>query len=119
MYIQMNIFLTPFCDKFFTTFFVSTAYFVIEATLINRCIGVGITESSVHIVMWCMLMLFSTYFMRRVLTMMFIKQMEAEKTGKTLTKILDNLPDAVLMLNDNQLCYCNKQSDSFFGVCLS
>jgi len=45
--------------------------------------------------------------------------MEAEKTRDSLTQILDNMPDAVLMLESQQLQYCNQQADRFFGVSLS
>jgi nitrogen-specific signal transduction histidine kinase len=34
--------------------------------------------------------------------------------------VLDNLPDAVLMIeSDKKLSYCNQQADSFFKVTLS
>jgi len=34
--------------------------------------------------------------------------------------VLDNLPDAVLMIEgDKKLSYCNQQADNFFGVTLS
>ena len=46
-------------------------------------------------------------------------QMEAEKTRDSLTQILDNLPDAVIMTVDKRLQYVNKQADQFFGVNLS
>ena len=46
-------------------------------------------------------------------------QIEAENMGETLIQVLDNLPDAVLMLENNKLSYCNQQADSFFGVSLS
>ena len=38
------------------------------------------------------------YFVRRVLTQFFMMNMEAEKTRDALIQVLDNLPDAVLML---------------------
>ena len=52
-------------------------------------------------------------------TVFFVKQIEAEKTSDSLDKILDNLPDAVLMLESSELSYCNQQADNFFGVKLS
>jgi hypothetical protein len=52
-------------------------------------------------------MFITTYFTRRVLTQFFVMQMEAENTTKAYTQLLDNLPDAVLMLESNQLSYCN------------
>jgi nitrogen-specific signal transduction histidine kinase len=34
--------------------------------------------------------------------------------------VLDNLPDAVLMIeSDKKLSYCNQQADSYFRVTLS
>ena len=46
-------------------------------------------------------------------------QKEAEKTQNAMTQILDNLPDAVLMFESEDLSYCNQQADNFFGVTLS
>jgi nitrogen-specific signal transduction histidine kinase len=60
-----------------------------------------------------------SYSIRRVMTQFFMMQMEAEKTRDSVTQILDNLPDAVIMLESNKLQYCNKQADNFFGVDLS
>ena len=45
--------------------------------------------------------------MRRVLTEFFVTQTQAEKTRDALTQILDNMPDGVLMLQENNLVYCN------------
>ena len=53
--------------------------------------------------------------MRRILTQFFVMQMEAEKSTKSLTQLIDNLPDAVLMLEKNRIIYCNQQANSFFG----
>ena len=64
-------------------------------------------------------MFLSAYFMRYWFTVFFVKQIEAEKTSDSLEKILDNLPDAVLMLESSELSYCNQQADNFFGVKLS
>jgi hypothetical protein len=47
------------------------------------------------------------YFMRRGLTQFFVMQKEAEKTRDSLTQILANLPDAVIMLEADSLEYCN------------
>ena len=60
-----------------------------------------------------------SYSIRRVMTQFFVMQMEAEKTRDSVTQILDNLPDAVIMLESHKLQYCNKQADKFFGVDLS
>ena len=64
-------------------------------------------------------MFLSDYFLRYWFTTFFVKQIEAEKTSDSLDKILDNLPDAVLMLESSELSYCNQQADNFFGVSLS
>jgi hypothetical protein len=45
-----------------------------------------------------LVMFILTYFIRRTLTQFFVAQSQAEKTQEALTQILDNLPDAVLML---------------------
>lgn len=60
-----------------------------------------------------------TYFVRFVLTSFFVRQKEAEKTRDSLTKILANLPDAVLTFESGKLTYINQQVDTFFGVSLS
>jgi len=57
--------------------------------------------------MWWTLMFMVAYFMRRSLTEFFIMQTEAEKTRDSLTQILENLPDAVIMLEADTLEYCN------------
>ena len=62
------------------------------------------------------LMFLASYFIRRTLTEFFVTQKQAEKTQIALTQILDNMPDAVLMLETKFLQYCNQQADSFFGV---
>jgi PAS domain-containing protein len=54
-----------------------------------------------------------------MLTKFFLMNTEAEKTRDALTLILDNLPDAVIMLDAGKLSYCNQQADSFFKVSLS
>jgi len=51
-----------------------------------------------EIPVWIILMLVQTYFVRYTLTSFFVLQNEAEKTRDALIQILDNLPDAVLML---------------------
>ena len=69
--------------------------------------------------MWWMIIFCVVYFIRAVLIHFFVNQVEAEKTRDALTQILNNLPNAVLMLESNQLSYCNRQADSFFGTELS
>lgn len=59
------------------------------------------------------------YFLRNALTKFFNMQTEAEKTRDSMIQTLDNLPDAVLMLEDNKLSYCNQHADSFFAVKIS
>ena len=54
-----------------------------------------------------MIMFLQTYFIRYVFTWFFVMQSEAEKTNNALTQILDNLPDAVLMMEAEGLTYCN------------
>jgi hypothetical protein len=51
-----------------------------------------------EIPVWIILMLVQTYFVRYTLTSFFVLQNKAEKTRDALIQILDNLPDAVLML---------------------
>jgi Na+-transporting methylmalonyl-CoA/oxaloacetate decarboxylase gamma subunit len=41
------------------------------------------------------------YNMRRILTEFFVIEIEAEQNRDSLEEILDNLPDAVLMLESN------------------
>jgi len=50
-----------------------------------------------------MLMFLTSYSIRRVITQFFVMQMEAEKTRDSVTQILDNLPDAVIMLESDGL----------------
>ena len=79
----------------------------------------SVAWSLFSIPMWWLLMFMVAYFMRRVLTQFFVMQNEAEQTRDSLTLVLENLPDAVLMLEADHLSYCNQQADSFFGVSLS
>lgn len=70
--------------------------------------------------MYIIMMVLVAYFVRKVLTQFFVLEMDAQKTTDSLSQILDNLPDAVLMLEpSNSLSYCNQQADCFFGVSLS
>ena len=54
-----------------------------------------------EICMWWMIIFCIVYFIRVVLTQFFVTQVEAEKTRDALTQILNNLPNAVLMLESN------------------
>jgi len=65
---------------------------------------------------WWILCFLTAYTIRRVLSEFFVMKIEAEKTSEALTITLDNLPDAVLMLESGRLTYCNQQADSLFGV---
>jgi len=60
-----------------------------------------------EILIWWLFMVSIVYFLRKVLTQFFLMHVEAEKTSNALVRILDNLPDAVLMLESDQLSYCN------------
>jgi PAS domain-containing protein len=48
-----------------------------------------------------------------------VLQVGAETTRDAVLQILDNLPDAVLMLEAERLTYCNRRADEFFGVGIS
>ena len=48
-----------------------------------------------------------TYSLRSLLTEFFVVKTGAEKTRDALTQTLDNLPDAVLMFEQDDLTYCN------------
>jgi hypothetical protein len=52
-------------------------------------------------------MFLATYSLRSILTEFFVTKKGAEKTRDALTQTLDNLPDAVLMYEENDLTYCN------------
>jgi PAS domain-containing protein len=97
----------------------NSLYFALEVTIVSRYSGFQIVPSGSYIATICILMTVSTYSMRRMLTKFFLMNTDAEKTRDALTLILDNLPDAVLMLDAGKLCYCNQQADSFFKVSLS
>jgi hypothetical protein len=61
-----------------------------------------------EIPMWWAIVLYSVYFTKNVLIHFFVKNVEAEKTRDSLTQILDNMPDAVLILEKGTLSYCNQ-----------
>jgi hypothetical protein len=60
-----------------------------------------------QIMMNAILMFMAVYFIRATLTKFFVMQTEAERTNQALTQVLDNLPDAVLMMDNGKLSYCN------------
>ena len=116
---SLGIFVVPFCSKYFTTYIISSVYFAIEMVLINKYFEGDGVSSLIFIPMWWIWMFVATYYDRRTITECFVKQTEAEKTRDALTQVLDNLPDAVLMMEGQRLTYCNQQADVFFGVSLS
>jgi len=105
----MSIWVTPFCDYWLVDFIVSTFGFT---TTFIHCIYYGMEGEGalaiLEIPMWWSVIFFAIYFTRHVLTEFFLMHVEAENTRDTLTQILDNLPDAVLMLESDQLSYCNQ-----------
>ena len=106
-YIYQSIFLTPFCDKFLTVYIVSSLYFIIELILVTNYFDSDGLSHFIYIPMWLTLMFLQTYFVRYILTSFFVMQCEAEKTSSALTQVLENLPSAVLMLEEEKLSYCN------------
>ena len=117
LYITVSIFLTPFCDRFFSFYLFNSACFAMDMLLItNKDDSVSYT---LLIPVYWILMFLSTYFIRRVLTQFFVMQSQAAKTRDALTHVLDNLPDGVLMFEKSQLIYCNQQADSFYRTDLS
>ena len=59
--------------------------------------------SFVVVPLFTMLMFLTSYSIRRAFIQFFVMQMEAEKTLDSVTQILDNLPDAVIMLESDGL----------------
>ena len=102
IYILFSIFLTPFCDHFFYDFIASSIGFT---TTFIHVIHLGSQNDNFlmmfEIPMWYTVILWAVYTTRLLLIEFFIMQVEAEKTRDALTKILDNLPDAVLMLESD------------------
>ena len=76
--------------------------------LINNYFEGDGVPSLIFIPTWWTLMFLVTYSNRRAMTTFFITQTEAEKTRDALTQVLDNLPDAVLMMEGQRLTYCNQ-----------
>jgi hypothetical protein len=98
--------LVPFCPDFFLTFTATNFLFAVESTMINIYYD-NWAWAPFSVSMWWTLMFMVAYFMRRGLTEFFVMQTEAEKTRDSLTQILENLPDAVIMLEADSLEYCN------------
>ena len=100
LYLLVCLFLIPFCDNFFSTFALSSIYYAAEYAVINSHtlqFKVFYGRTLLTVAFFCMIMLLQTYFIRHVLIKFFVLQTEAEMTSETLTQILDNLPDAVMM----------------------
>ena len=107
----MSIFFTPFSDYYFTTFILTSLFFTVELLGVNQYIDEAKAHTGIPIfliiVTWSILMFLATYSLRSVLTEFFVTKKGAEKTRDALTQTLDNLPDAVLMYEENDLTYCN------------
>jgi len=102
--------LTPFCDYYFTTYTLTSLFFGVEFVGISQYVDTANIPSSqvpLVIAVWTVLMFLATYSIRSVLTEFFVTQKGAEKTRDALTQTLDNLPDAVLMFEMENLSYCN------------
>ena len=98
--------MVPFCPDFFLTFTATSLFFAVESTMINAYYD-NIAWAFFSVPMWWTLMFMVAYLIRRGLTQFFVMQKEAEKTRDSLTQILANLPDAVIMLEADSLEYCN------------
>jgi len=70
----MSIFVTPFCDKYFLTFVVSSVIFGVEYAQINKYFDAPDMSTLINVPMWIILLLFNSYFMRSVLTEFFVTQ---------------------------------------------
>jgi len=94
-----TIFVTPFSDLWMADFVVSSVGFTTNFIHIRRFFNES--EGALvpfEIMMWWFFIFGAVYFLRKVLTQFFLMHVEAEKTSNALTQILDNLPEAVLML---------------------
>jgi len=107
----MSIFLTPFSEYYFTTFILTSIFFTVELFGISQYIDGANAQSGqpslLIVTFWTVLMFLATYSLRSILTEFFVTKKGAEKTRDALTQTLDNLPDAVLMYEENDLTYCN------------
>ena len=95
----MNILLTPFMDNLFMVFTAISLIFAVEMAFIN----ISLYWWFLEVPFWMVLMFLSSYSIRRLITQLFCMQKEAEATRDSLRQILDNLPDAVIMLESEQL----------------
>jgi hypothetical protein len=79
IYICFSIFLTPFCDRFFLTFSVSSLYYVVEMFQINEYqppSSIDRTRVTQQIMVNAGVMFMAVYFIRATLTKFFVVQME-------------------------------------------
>ena len=104
LFLGMNIYITPFSDAFFTMVIISSIIFIVEYSFMN---WYYFSEEEYYLkrivfaTVWITATFLQAYQSRRVLVQFFVTQTEAEKTSQTLTQILDNLPDAVLMFESD------------------
>jgi len=103
---MFSIFMVPFCPDFFLTFIATSILFAVESAMINNYYET-LAWALFSVPMWWAMMFMVAYFMRRGLTQFFLMQTEAEKTRDSVTQILKNLPDAVIMFDNDTLEYCN------------
>jgi len=88
VYILSSIFFTPFSNKYFLTYGVTSLSFAIQYAFINKYYFSGAEyyiKTSLYDLGWMMVMFLLTYSTRRVLMQFFVSQTEAEKTSRTLT----------------------------------
>jgi len=99
---------TPFNNNWIADFLVASIGFTTNMLHISRHVMKGEDALLIcEIPMWWAVVLFGVYFSKNVLILFFVKNLEAEKTRDSLTQILDNMPDAVLILEEGTLSYCN------------
>jgi hypothetical protein len=111
-YIGLSITVTPFIEHYFTTFTLTSIFFAVEllGTTIKYTDGLDAQIGLPFFVIIAVqsgLMFLVTYSLRSLLTEFFVIKTGAEKTRDALTQTLDNLPDAVLMFEQDDLTYCN------------
>ena len=98
IYIISGMFIIPFQDNYFFALITFSVYYAVEILMLKRYDSNDSAGQLQEIPVWMTLILVQTYFVRYTLTKFFVLQKDAEKTRDSLIQILDNLPDAVLML---------------------
>ena len=91
--------MTPFNKDWIADFLVSSIGFTSNMLHVSHHVMKG--EDSLlffEIPMWYAVVGFGVYFTKNILIHFYVKNVEAEKTRDSLTQILDNMPDAVLIL---------------------